>query len=165
MSLIRKAGTLGWNVALGSFSQLLLLIEIVNSRSLLKSKFRKHREQLREQCGITVMHYTVNRKSFLHTLEPLLRALHNHGPKYTRHRKKQNTVEQKSHGFCCMWWSPSSLYLQQKRVARSTKALMRCICPIELKWSNIRSLASFWLLFHFSHWTLYQCGRNTELQC
>lgn len=61
MSLIRKAGTLGWNVALGSFSQLLLLIEIVKSRSLLKSKFRKHREQLREQCGITVMHYSVNK--------------------------------------------------------------------------------------------------------
>lgn len=79
---------------------------IQKSRILLKSAFRKHREQLGEleqmcpsQLGNVASHTPVSTESLpCRFLEPQLRVLHHCGPKYTRHREKENMLEWECHG-------------------------------------------------------------------
>lgn len=104
MSLMRKVCTVGWNVALGSFGQLFLLIEIVKSGSLLKSKFRKCKEQLGEQCGNTVVS----------TKTPSCTLLNHSWGFCTIMGSSIPDTERNRNAVFFLWWSLSTFSLQQK---------------------------------------------------
>lgn len=92
-----KTFTVGWNVPLRSSRK---------AEFYLKVHSENTREQLGEleqmcpsQLGNVAWHTPVSTESLpCRFLEPQLRALHHCGPKYTRHREKENTLEWECHG-------------------------------------------------------------------